>query len=57
MGMDEAHLTGQEIRDLIFLLLDAIDIAEGTAEASDTWAAQAFDQCQMLVDRLYEATD
>lgn len=51
--MDEAYPSSDEIRDLVFLLLDAIDIIEGDMIARDTWTAQAWDTALMLVERLH----
>lgn len=44
------HITNQEVNDLVHLLLDAIDIADG-AEPTATWTAQVWEQALMLVNR------
>lgn len=57
--MDEEHitLTSQEVRDLVHLLLDAVDIAEGQMGVPATWASQVWEQAAKLLDRLYGEED
>lgn len=38
----------------VFLLLDAIDIAEGTKQAPVTFTAQAYEMAFLLLSRLHD---
>lgn len=50
----QAHLTKQEVRDLVFSILDGITAVLEREPVGATWVNEMYDWCDLLLSRIYD---